>query len=71
MWRRDKMVTNISEVFSSFGDIGTAIGDFFFNLISGLFPTIILLAVIGVVIGALVAVGAWIVSSLKHGMSRK
>ena len=62
------MVANISATFASFGDIGTAIGDFFFNLISGLFPTIVLLAIISVVVGCLVAVGLWITHSFKHGM---
>jgi hypothetical protein len=51
-------------------DVGTGVGDFFWNLISGLFPTIVLLAIIGMIVGVLVIVGVALKGKLKNGWQK-
>lgn len=61
------MVTypNWTELFSGFDEVGSALGSFITNLVVGLLPAIIVIAIIGVILVAIAAVSMWIAGSLR------
>ena len=58
------MAINWNTTFAGFADVGTAIGDFVVNLVNGLTPAIILIAVLGGIVGIVYAVFIWVKAAL-------
>jgi len=65
-----RTIHSINSNLQGIADVGTGVGDFFWNLISGLFPTIVLLAIIGMIVGVLVIVGVALKGKLKNGWQK-